>query len=184
MLTDKWFFTSDEHYYHQNKKTGVGIIQYCNRPFGSVEKMNSELIERHNEVVPSDGITVHLGDFSYGSKQQTTNIIKQLNGTHIFLEGDHDRWLNSARQIWQKKIGNLFLVCCHWPMYSWPRAHYGSWNLFGHHHGRLPDTIGKSMDVGTDTNSYYPYSLDEIVERMRSKPENPALIKKAFGDYD
>lgn len=32
--------------------------------------------------------------------------------------------------------------------------------------------IGKSMDVGVDTNNLYPYHLDEIIEIMKNiKPE-------------
>lgn len=179
MLISKWFFTADEHYYHQNKKTGRGIIQFCNRPFGSVEEMNEQLIERHNNIVPNDGITVHVGDFSFGTKQETAQIIKRLNGTHIFLQGDHDRWISSPKQVWQKKIDNFYIVCCHWPFFSWPRSHYGSWNLYGHHHGRVQGP-GKSMDVGVDTNEYFPYPMEDIIEWMKTKPENPGLIKKVF----
>jgi calcineurin-like phosphoesterase family protein len=142
--------------------------------------MNNELIERHNSVVPKDGITVHIGDFSFGTKQETSSIIKQLNGTHIFLEGDHDRWLNSARQIWKRKIDRVFIVCCHWSMFSWPKAHYGAWCLYGHHHGRLQGP-GKSMDVGVDTNNFFPYTFEQVREKMKQRPENPGLVKKNFG---
>lgn len=183
MLISKWFFTADEHYYHQNKKSGRGVIQYCNRPFSSVEEMNETIVENHNSVVPNDGITVHIGDFSFGTRQETSEIIKRLNGTHVFLEGDHDRWLSTARQIWKKKIDNFFIVCCHWPMWSWPRSHYGSWMLYGHHHGRVEGfrTVGKSMDVGVDTNNFFPYRLDQIIEAMKEKPDNPGMINKTFG---
>lgn len=182
MSKERWFFTSDEHFGHQNKMTGIGIIQYCNRPFESVEEMDEELIKRHNEIVTPQDTTVHLGDFSYYNKQETGKIIKRLNGDHIFLEGDHDRWLSSARQVWKKKIEDCFIVCCHWPMWSWPRSHYGSWMLYGHHHGRVEGfrTVGKSFDVGVDTNNFYPYSLDEVKGLMETRPENPGLVKKSF----
>jgi len=171
---------STSHYGHQNKTSGVGIIQYCHRPFSSIEEMDDDLMRRHNEAVSPQDTTVHIGDFSYYNKQETGKIIKKLNGDHIFLEGDHDRWLSSARQVWKKKIEDYFIVCCHWSMFSWPRAHYGSWCLYGHHHGRLQGP-GKSMDVGVDTNNYFPYSLNEIKEIMKFKPENPGLVKKTFG---
>ena len=37
-----FFFTADEHYGHTN------IIKYCDRPFASVEEMDAEIIQRHN----------------------------------------------------------------------------------------------------------------------------------------
>ena len=40
-----FFFTADEHYGHAN------IIKYCNRPFTSVDNMDAEIIQRHNEMV-------------------------------------------------------------------------------------------------------------------------------------
>lgn len=57
---NKLFFTSDTHFFHAN------IIKYANRPFGSVEEMNEELIRCWNETVPEDGVVYHLGNFSFG----------------------------------------------------------------------------------------------------------------------
>ena len=41
---NKIWFTSDTHFYH-NK-----IVEYCQRPFASVEEMNEELIARWNDI--------------------------------------------------------------------------------------------------------------------------------------
>ena len=47
--THTFFFTADEHYGHTN------IINYCDRPFSSVEEMDAEIIKRQNELVgPQD----------------------------------------------------------------------------------------------------------------------------------
>ena len=61
-------------------------------------------------------------------------------------------------------------------MRVWARSHYNSIHLYGHSHGRL-DGIGKSMDIGVDTNNFYPYSLDDILKIMKTKPDNPNIIK-------
>ena len=50
------FFTSDEHYGHAN------ILQFCNRPFKSVEEMTEGLIANHNAVVGVNDVTYHCGD--------------------------------------------------------------------------------------------------------------------------
>lgn len=56
----------------------------------------------------------------------------------------------------------------------------GSWHLYGHSHGRLPDDpLALSMDVGVDTHDFRPWHFDEIKERMKerasrvNRPEPP-----------
>ena len=101
-----FFFTADEHYGHAN------IIKFCNRPFSSVEEMDKEMIKRHNEVVTGNDTVVHIGDFSLLSRNfddVQREYIRKLNGTHIFIPGSHDQWM-------QKAIDNQQIVCCHYPM--------------------------------------------------------------------
>lgn len=172
-----YYFTADEHYFHRN------IIRFCGRPFSSVKEMNEEMIENHNRVVKdsSDNITIHAGDFSFGSTEQTKNIIKKLNGIHIFLHGSHDKWgaMRKRKQIWEKRIGKgkQMVVVCHYAMKTWHCSHWNSWHLFGHSHGGL-NHEGKTMDVGVDTNNFKPYSFEEIKNIMKDKPNNFNFIKR------
>ena len=167
-----YFFTADEHYCHSK------IIKYANRPFVSGSQMNYDLIERFNHIVGKNDVTIHAGDFCFGSKQEATEIIKCLNGTHIFLKGSHDRWLpKSAKYIWEKTIEGQVVVVCHYCMRTWKQSHYNSWHLFGHSHGKL-QAVGKSLDVGVDTNNYFPYSWSTIKCKMEIKEDNFNLVKK------
>ena len=152
-----YFFTADEHYDHEN------IIKYTNRPFNSKEEMNAEMIKRNNEVVCSNDTVVHAGDFTLRNRVFASSIIKQLNGNHIFLKGSHDYWLKDKRasSIWEKKIEDKYIVVCHYAMRTWPRAHYGSWQLYGHSHGTL-DFLKNQYDIGVDHNNFYPVSFDKI----------------------
>lgn len=171
-----YYFTSDEHYYNKN------IIQYCKRPFSSVEEMNESLIKNHNELVKNNDRVIHLGDFVFlKNSSEIFKIISRLNGNHTFLYGSHDIWLKDKKydQIWEKKIDNRFIVCCHYAMRVWPRSHYNSWHLYGHSHGKL-EPMGKQWDVGVDNNNYYPVSFDQIVEIMKDRPDNFNLVKSQF----
>jgi hypothetical protein len=43
-------------------------------------------------------------------------------------------------------------------MRVWNRSHHGSWHLYGHSHGRLPEPPTLlSMDVGVDTHDFRPW---------------------------
>ena len=76
------FFTSDTHFEHSK------IIDYCKRPFSSIEEHDKTLIQNWNNVVGQDDTVFHLGDFAYGNSQFISNIIKQLNGNIILLKGN------------------------------------------------------------------------------------------------
>ncbi len=40
----------------------------------------------------------------------------------------------------------------HYAQRVWEHSHHGSWHVYGHSHGSLPDDIkSKSIDVGVDT---------------------------------
>lgn len=153
------YFTADTHFGHRN------IIKYCERPFENVEQMNKALIDNWNARVTNDDTVYFLGDFCFGSP---ADYVPRLNGSIVFIKGNHDHkidapYLFPLRAVWggEKKL----IVLCHYAMRSWERSHYGSWHLFGHHHGRLPP-YGLSFDVGVDCWNYYPVSLDEVIEKM------------------
>jgi len=106
-----FFFTADEHHGHNN------IIKHLERPFKNIKEMEEELIKRHNEVVTKRDTVIHSGDFCIRNKQYTQAIIKRLNGTHVFLKGNHDYWLErKAITIWEKNINKNYIVVCHYCM--------------------------------------------------------------------
>jgi len=159
-----YFFVADSHLGHYN------ILKYCNRPFNSIEEMDEEIIKRFNSVVSKDDIVIHAGDFTLKGKREAYKYVEQLNGQNIFLKGSHDYWLKGTKshEIWEKKIEDMYIVVCHYPLLSWPRSHYGSIMLHGHCHGAIPSE-GRRMDIGVDTNNFYPYSFNEISTIMKDK---------------
>jgi len=162
-MGDMYFFTADQHYGHAN------IIRFCDRPFATVDEMDEELIRRHNEIVGPDDIVVHAGDFANRSARTPQSYLEQLNGTHVMVRGSHDRWLGeSAREILELQIEGQYVVVCHYALRTWPRSHYGSWQLHGHSHGTLAP-IGKQWDVGVDNNAFAPVSFARIQEMMAGR---------------
>lgn len=160
-----YYFTADEHHFHDN------IIKYCNRPFKDVFEMIDTIINNHNSMVTENDVTVHLGDFIFGSRKDAQEIIYKLNGSHMFLMGSHDKWNKNLPFLWEKRFNSDYIVACHYPMRSWPRSFYGSWQLFGHSHGRVKP-VGKQHDVGVDNNNFMPVSFDQIKEIMSNREDN------------
>ena len=157
----KYWFTADEHYGHAN------IIKFCNRPFSTVEEMNEAMICNHNALVQHGDIVVHGGDFTLG--KDADKYIERLRGSHIFIKGSHDRWMDKdSIQIWERTIQGIYIVVCHYAMRVWPRSHYGSWQLYGHSHGNL-EPIGNQYDIGVDNNNFCPVSFNQLRDIMESK---------------
>lgn len=169
------WFTSDTHFNHRN------IIKYCNRPFVSVEEMNEKIINNFNSLVGTKDTVFHLGDFCIQHRlDEWMYFLQRLNGRIHLIKGNHDskkilKKLDDVKElhnklIWIKDfyyINRLNIALMHYSMRIWPKSHHGSIHLFGHSHGtlQLPEGI-KSMDVGVDTNNFYPYSYDEIKEKL------------------
>lgn len=88
----KTFLCSDTHFSHQK------IIEYCSRPFATVEEMDAALIANWNAVVSPEDRVVFLGDFSM--RGQHFLKLRELNfATLIFVYGNHDRWKDLDRYL-------------------------------------------------------------------------------------
>jgi len=162
------WFTADPHYGHGN------IIKYCNRPFKDSRDMDDTMRKRHNErVSPKDEVYI-LGDFGLSSEGHLLRILSSLNGKITILKGSHDRVLKkSLMPTLMSIVVNLRgkerqeITLCHYALRVWPKSHFGAWHLFGHSHGKLP-SHGKSFDVGVDSHDFYPWSLDEVEQKMET----------------
>lgn len=176
---DKLWFTSDSHFSHTN------IIKYCNRPFDSVEEMNEKLIENWNSVIGKDDLIFCLGDFALGSEKQTRYILERLNGHKVLIKGNHEKSVmckdynrnefnGGIYEILEIKVnddevanGFQHIVLCHYTMFTFHNSHRGTWQLFGHVHGRLDGDSRISpnqIDVGVDSHNYTPINYKRVKE--------------------
>jgi calcineurin-like phosphoesterase family protein len=182
------YFTADTHFDHNN------IIKYCNRPFSTVDDMNMAMVHAWNSKIGADDFVYHLGDVTLGDVYSFAVWMYQLNGNIRIIPGSHDRgWIGKFKDTDRIKIidplvsisfpgiagtDKLSVTMCHYSMRVWNKSHYGSYHLFGHSHGNLHG-IGRSMDVGVDTNNFYPYSLVDIHNLLKDIPiHNPVETKE------
>lgn len=78
-------FYSDPHFGHKN------IIDFCHRPFSSVQDMTDELISRYNRWVGPDDTVIWCGDCFFTRVEEAEEIMSELNGTKLLVRGNHDR---------------------------------------------------------------------------------------------
>jgi calcineurin-like phosphoesterase family protein len=175
-MTYRTFFTSDTHFGHK------GVLAMSGRPFATIEEHDELLVQSWNGVVGPRDEVWHLGDFAMGATPERCQaIFRRLRGRKILVRGNHDKkrtldlpW-HSQHIVATPKIAGKRLVLSHYPMRAWMGAFRGSLHLFGHTHGKLPDT-NRSCDVGVDRWSYRPVTLAEIRERLDATPTVPEEI--------
>lgn len=149
------------------------------------------MIERWNRVVGPKDIVYHLGDFCLGNQETAFEYFRRLNGQIYVIPGGHDRrWIRSNLSyvgpncivrvlppLYTITLDEQVIVLCHYAMRVWDRSHYNSWQLHGHSHGGLP-SVGKQLDVGVDTNNFYPYHINDIRRMMKTRSDNFNLVVK------
>jgi calcineurin-like phosphoesterase family protein len=191
------WFTADLHLGHGN------IIKYCLRPFLSAREMeqarrdprgpwrvSEETIRRHddaliqaiNAAVAEDDILWMLGDFCWGQLDVARQYRERLRCRNInFVWGNHDH--RSIRPLFVHvleqgmiEVEGQDIWLNHYPTRSWNRSFHGSWQLYGHVHGRMAaeDAAHPSLltkDVGVDACDYRPWSFAELSAYMAPRIE-------------
>lgn len=190
------WFTSDTHFHHKNIVRGTtewkefekGSSHQSTRDFDTLEEHDDALVERFNNLIKPGDILYHLGDWSFGGHEQIKIFRDRLNVKIIHLiKGNHDQHIfkkdspyaslfSSIQDVLEfslridskisGKYGKTKFFLSHYSHQIWNQSHHGTIHLFGHSHGSLQG-IGRSMDVGVDTNNLYPYHLDEILFLMK-----------------
>lgn len=178
------FFTSDTHFFHER------IIKYCNRPFRTVTEMNERIREDWFRKVKPEDKVYHLGDVGFAPIDQLGGFLNTLPGKKYLVPGNHDNPQNLSKyfkllpQCYELRVpdpefrhGVRPIILCHYALRVWNKSHHGSWHLYGHSHGTLPDDPNSlSTDVGVDPNEFKLLSVDDL-KRIFSR-KNPKAKDK------
>ena len=165
------WFLSDTHLGHAN------IIRYCNRPFKTLEEMDSTIINNWNQRVKKDDMVLFVGDFCFTKSSEASNSYKnafvhyrnQLNGNIIFIKGNHDKNNHIKSVIENMTIiyGGQRIFLTHNPMYANPKIYL---NLCGHVHDkykikRMDDYI--IINLSVEQWGYKPIAINEILAAIK-----------------
>lgn len=178
-MADIWVI-SDTHFGHEN------IIQFCNRPFKNVYRMNTVLMDNWNSVVKPNDKVYHLGDVYFGGgfgSEYWDKYLSMLNGKKRLILGNHDNGKDPLLQKYFEKIdvwrifGDLGLLLTHVPVHpttllEHPRRH-AVFNVHGHTHekGEPGGDTDNYKCVCVEWTDYYPIHLEELLKIAKSKGE-------------
>lgn len=188
------WLSSDTHYGHKNICRGVtdwrmpdeSLPIHSTRDFNTIEEMNDAIVNNINEVVKKGDVLVHLGDWSFGGRDNVEIFRDRIICDEIHLTlGNHDHHIErnkgdiqnlfaSVQDFLRLKYNKRHYEMMHYPLTTWNNLRRGRIHLHGHCH--LPDNRkisgGRRIDVGMDGHpEFRPYNLmDELYEIMRDIP--------------
>lgn len=168
------FVVSDTHFGHAN------IIDYCGRPFASVEEMDEAMVERWNATVkPSDHV-YHLGDVAM--RKPNLDIVKRLNGHKRLVFGNHD--IFEAKHYlaagFEKVMGMRVLngaILTHVPIHPGSLGRFIG-NIHGHVHASMA-LAHPYANVCVEVTGYRPVPLELVVIGLRNRREQPVSVDAA-----
>ena len=181
------FVLSDTHFGHSS------IIEYCQRPFATIEEHDATIIKNINSIVRKHDKLWFLGDFSLKSNQEyLKDIVNRLECKRLYLIlGNHD----NRQGDWHKRYTNIgfewvskypiifrnFFILSHEPLFlATERRKEGIINgkglevsnapffhcIHGHIH-QLEYTDKKHYtNVSVEKTDYKPIDLNELCDRI------------------
>lgn len=195
------FFISDTHFGHENiiKFTHRRHSSIESHDESIIENIN-DLVKKRDYLYHLGDFC--WGDTARKQTEFAKEILSRIVCKNIHLVmGNHDPCTNDGQP--REDFAKLFKTCtnyksiripettqlknffdctrrkvilCHYAIRSWHGMHGGSYHLYGHSHGTLPDNGTRSFDVGVDETAAYqedgllrPISSFEVCERLMNR---------------
>lgn len=166
------YLISDLHLDH------TSIIDYCDRPFDTVEEMNQALIANWNGEIKPDDDVLFLGDLTVKSGiEPVYSYVEQLNGSWMFVVGNHDTVAPpnipdpSICTHYQFTYRGIPFYAVHDPADA-PR-NFNGWILHGHHHNNhlrefpFINPNERRVNVSVELVDYRPLHLDDLIPYLQ-----------------
>lgn len=156
----------------------ASIIDYCNRPYDTVDEMNQALITNWNTTIDPDDDIVFLGDLTVKSGVTPIyNYVDQLHGNWTFIIGNHDTVAppNIADPdictSYQFTYRDIPFYAVHDPADA--PTNFRGWILHGHHHNNHLDRFPfihpdeRRINASVELVDYRPLHLDDLIPALQ-----------------
>jgi len=180
-------FTSDFHLSH------TGVIKFSDRPFKDIIEMDDLIIKNVISPLKEGDDLYFLGDLSW-TQDASFKFFNQIpyNVHFHWILGNHEKgwerfkkYCTTIDKMQETVINGNTVIMCHYPMITWNKSHYNSWQLFGHHHAKSNGcekidklASGKQLNVNIEFHDYRPWTEQEVEEYMSHRPDNWDLIRR------
>lgn len=163
------YYISDLHFYHARLNDHMD-----KRGFADVNTMNEYMINQWNWRVRKRDEVVILGDLSFGTVDETNELLRRLKGRKYLILGNHDRYVekkgfNDSLLEWYGPYREMSddgrnVILCHYPIICYnkqfrrdPSGNSKTYMLYGHVHNtedeRFVEEYVKMID-GKPRSSY------------------------------
>lgn len=171
------WFTSDWHLAHDRP------FIWEKRGFKNIAEHDEFLMDTYNTLVQTGDLVFNMGDFTFKNSKYINNVLENrlVPSVRYFVKGDHDKYTNKhtiSESLEEITIDDQPITLSHFAMLSWNKSHYGAWNICGHTHGSLPESlpehvVGKRLDVGVDVgleyNDKFMFTFEDVQRIMSNK---------------
>lgn len=147
------YYIADLHFFHAAMNSKMDC-----RGFADVGQMNEYMLQKWNGKVRKNDEVVIIGDFSWGSPEETSELLKRLNGRLYLIQGNHDKFLKNKemdlrRFVWVKPYEELQdnrrkVVLCHYPIMCYngqyrldENGNPRTYMLYGHVHDTMDQRL-------------------------------------------
>ena len=170
----KTYITSDLHFGHKS------IATFCPKTRGHWDTrndpgtMNRDMIQMWNQIVDPEDIVYILGDVAFLPATEAVQIMRQLNGTKILVEGNHDQknlrdpafrgCFKEAHKYLDITYQGTKVVMFHYPIAEFDQQHRGSVHFHGHlHQNKSGLEYFRVRNVGFDYNGKIVWQMEDAI---------------------
>jgi calcineurin-like phosphoesterase family protein len=164
-------FWSDLHFFHNN------IIRYCERPFDSVEQMNSAMLKNYYHAIKDDDLVIFGGDVAFSDVDKTKALLQALPGKKVLVLGNHD--FDTNKMTYRNYHAfDMVTMAFSYPLVTSAGkicnvlvSHYpiddkllpdNTINVHGHIHDNM--TSGRHVNISVEWMDYCPQVIDNQIE--------------------
>ena len=185
------YYISDTHFRDQV------IFDKCNRPFKSLDEMESIVVSKWNNKVNDEDTVYVLGDICKDDDISAIQIFNKLKGHKHLIVGNHDH--NMIEEIKKSMVfesikfidlimdGDQKVCICHYPLMDWMEFNRKGILVYGHIHNKtskngsaykmMKDYYANlpAYNCGVDVCDFEPRTLDELIHLKEVNKDEPYI---------